>query len=166
MGSMILLTNACSQPSSERDSITFKAPVKEVEDSIRTMNNLMKKLPIDAEMINYFFDDENNLYVNNIKIGKVNSFNSDTVATFKNMTTEEKKSFLTIAFFLKENEILGNHFDGLFNTWRYGYKPTADNSFRMYRDIFLKEPDTPLDDIKQAHVFLDQKGDLILIKAK
>lgn len=161
-----MLTNACSEPSSERNHISFKAPVKSIEDSIRQMNNLMKKLPRDAEMINYFFDNKNSLYVNNIELGKAESFNPDTVAVFKSMTGTEKESFLTIALFLKENEISGNHFDALFNSWRYSYKLTADNSFRLYRDIFLKEPNTPMNDIQQAHIILDEKENLILLKAK
>lgn len=166
IGSIILLTYACSQSSSERDHISFKTPVKSIEDSIIQMNNLMKKLPVEAEMINYFFDYENSLYVNNLKLGKLESFNPDTFAVFKSMTAKEKKNFLTIALFLRENEISGNHFDDLFNTWRYSYKPTEDNSFRDSRSIFLKEPNTPINDIQQAHIILDEKGDLILIKAR
>ncbi len=167
LGGIILLANACSQTvTSKRDSISFKTPIKAVEDSIRRMNNLMKQLPQDAEMINYFFDHENNLYVNNLKLGQLKSITLDSVTAFKNMNAIEKKSFLTIALFLKENEISGNHFDALFNTWRYSYKPTEDNSFRMYRDIFLKDANTPLDDIKQAHTIMDEKGDLILIKGQ
>ena len=166
-GGIIFLANACSQAvPSDRDSISFKTSINAVEDSIKRMNNLMKQLPQNGEMINYFFDHENNLYVNNLNLGQLKSIALDSVHSFRNMNASEKKSFLKIALFLKGNEISGNHFDCLFNTWRYSYKPTEDNSFTMYRDIFLKDANTSLDDIKQAHTILDKKDDLILIKGK
>jgi hypothetical protein len=166
-GGIILISNACTQNFTlERDTMSFKTPSKTVEDSIRRMNNLMKQLPKNAEMINYFFDDDNKLYVNNLKLGSLKSIIPDSVIIFKKMNDIEKKSFLNIALSLKENEISGNYFDALFNTWRYSYKRTEDNSFRMYRDIFLKDENTSLDNIKQAHTILEEKGDLILIKGQ
>ncbi len=168
LGGIILLANACSQTvPSERDSISFKAPVKAVEDSIRRMNTLMDKLkPIEGEMINYFFDNEGYFYLNSQKIGKIKDINIDTVGIVKNFTPEEKKEFVSLIIFLNNNYISSAFKDRPCKCYLYDYKAVDDKSFNMKRNIYLSEKGKSYETLFAERETLDKKGNLILIGTK
>jgi hypothetical protein len=164
----VLLSFGCNQfIQSERNIIKFKVSSTTVEDSLKRMNILMDKLtPIEGEMINYFFDNDGSFYINSQKLGRINELDVDTIRTLRNLSLSEKREFLSLVIFLKDNYISSTHKDKPCKCYLYEYRAVDDKSFFMNRTLYLNQKGKSYETLLGESKVLDSKGKIILIGAK
>jgi hypothetical protein len=160
----ILLTGCLYDP--KRNSLVFKDSAIKVEEAIIQMNNLLNKIP--AEITNYFFDNNNYFFVNNVKLFKVidNNFTGiDTVSVLKNLTIEEKRKFVSIVIFLRENYITGTYKDNIFGHFMYDYRSVSGGEWNDMREIFYfdKQELIEIESEYEKMKILDHKENIYLV---
>jgi hypothetical protein len=149
-----------------RDRIVFEDNVGTVRSSLKRMVPLMQKLRKD-ERINYFFDPDGFLYINNIKRGSL----SDSVEiervkddyVFDYMNAEERSLFLSIVAYLKVNHVDACGYDKLIGCFTFDYRKLPGQSLKQARNVLILENDVDLSKVDTFYRILDQKGDIALI---
>lgn len=162
---IVTTANKCKNDApANRDIIQFNASLKAVESKVVGMNKLMDKLlPIEGQMINYFFDNEGYFYVNSQKLGKIDSLEIDTVRIFERFTLSEKKEFLSTVLFLNENYLSSVLKDRPCKCYLYDYKAVEDKSFNQSRLIYFKESSKSYETLFVGRTILDTKRNLVLL---
>ena len=162
----LVLTTVCSscknEQESQRNKINFKASTDSIENSIKTINSVMDKLE-SSGAVNYFFDIDDNFYVNSTQLGKIDTIDYDNLNVLNKLTSEEKKKFISNVLFLKGNHLSSSFKDKPSTCYLYSYREVDDKSFNMNRDIFLKAEDKNYETLFAKRKVLDVKKNLVLI---
>lgn len=167
--SFLLFLFACNGIAQERNKIVFQNPPDQVEDSIVVMNSFMDSLIV-RRVNNVFFDTENNLIINNKKMGRMAEGDSISFIYIVRQETGFSETqvmrFLSLALFLKDNFMTAWFKHGQYGIYFYVYKPTARNEYNDLRNIILF--DERLYGIKgsmesESFKILDRVGNLVLI---
>ncbi len=151
-----------NEEEAQRDKLIFEESVGSVESAIETMNSLMDKLT-STEIVNYFFDDYGNFYINSEKLGQIDSIDVDTVSAFGKLTNREKHTLVSTVQFLKRNHLSSVFKDKPCKCYLYSYKAVSDKSFNMTRDVYLKEKGKNYETLFAQRKVLDTKKNLVLI---
>ena len=144
-----------------RDKISFNAPVRVLEDSIKVMNSILSPY----SEFNYYLDDRNVLYMATQKVGKIDSsFLAQTNSTTSKYTANDKR-FFSIISFLKANEINSCYRERQLGVIVYDFKATKDDDFTDIRLVIIDDNqiDTKSVWFKKLYNILDKKEDLLLI---
>lgn len=157
---------------SERNEIAFKNSAQSVQDSLEVMNAFMDRLPKD-EVINYFFDDENYLYLNSQKLTILNGIDYshllEMTDKLNSFSKQDIKHFVTIALFLKDNYMEGCYKHKVHGVYFYGYRQTEDNDYEDSRSIILIEKNAlsvPASLSLSDQQLLDREDRLMLLAPK
>lgn len=145
----------------KRDKISFKAPLSEIEDSIKVMNTLLNSY----REVSYYIDDANILLIGTNEVGKIDSsFLAQIRLNPSNYTNMDVRIF-TIILFLKNNEINSCFKHRELGVIVYDYKPTKEDSFEDVRYIVLNDGRLDINSsvFKNSQYILDKKGKLFLI---
>jgi len=145
---IVLVAISCNNKNSkELNTIVFKDPIINVQDSIFKLNNLLKRLPttLNGDFRNYEFANSSNtiqrdiqgdsiLYIND---NKINKQTIDTVRVLANYNLEEKNNIITLTTYLKDNYLWGAGFGSTgIGMWSYDYRGGCEHSFKDCRSIF------------------------------
>jgi hypothetical protein len=142
---------------SDRDKIVFKVPLSEIEDSIRVMNSLLNSY----NEVNYYIDDENNLFVGTNGIGKIDSIILHQIKSNPLNFTNTDIRIFSIILFLKNNRINSCFRHRDIKAIVYDYNPTKKDRFEDVRYIVLNENQLYINS-NEFHI-LDKKDNLLLI---
>ncbi|WP_276374885.1 hypothetical protein [Chryseolinea sp. H1M3-3] len=164
----VLIVESCAKNSENRNEIVFNNSVAMVQDSVKLMGHLLDQIN-DAEVKNFFFDNEEYLFINNKKIGRMAIGDKisfiDTVKNVTGLNEIESFKFVSLALFLKNNFISGCFKHRIFGIYLYNYKVTLENAYEDQRYIMVVEESTKK--IKGSYVesyqIVDRKEDLLLI---
>ena len=162
----LLIAAACQ----ERDKISFKDDTQTVQDSIFKMRSYMMTF-IPKEVNNYFFDNDENLFVNNVKIGNFDDVDTkvfiDSLQMQTGFSREESSKFLALSFYLKDNYLDRCDRNTTANgAYFFRYKATRSNDLNDGRNILV---DTDLGRTyvagnQEHYVIVDKTGRLVLLK--
>jgi len=150
----------CSK-TKERDIISFKVPLKEMEDTIEVMNFLLSSY----NEVNYYIDEADVLQIGTNEVGKIDSlFLAKTKLNPSKYSNTDLRIF-SIILFLKYNEINSCFRHRDLGVIVYDYKPTKDDRFEDVRYIVLDDGqlDTNSSRFKNSQYVLDRKDNLLLI---
>lgn len=126
-------------PRSERDYIQFPSPITTVESKLLIVSDLLDKTVVpDSNIRNYFFDKDDNLYVNSVKLGVISAgLNHNLNIIFANFTKKEIGEFTGAILFLKKNHISSVFYEALSGRYLYDYRTENDPTFKTARYIYL-----------------------------
>jgi hypothetical protein len=163
-----LFLGSCSSQSEVRNTISFKDSVTTVQDSIKLMTSYLDRIK-DADVKNLFFDHDDYLYINNVKIARMSIGDRidflDSVQHVTGLSKSDSYKLVSLALFLKDNNISACFKHHFFGEYFYEYRPTLENDYEDIRYILIY--DESLKDLKGSDVIsyqlLDRKQDLLLI---
>jgi len=167
---IVLLAGSCNGVEHERDKIVFRDSVQVAQDSIVAMQQLMDSLS-KGKVHNIFFDNEEFVFVNNIKIGRIGQIDSiefiDSVQQETGFTKDLTIRFLTLSLSLRDNHLDGCFRNVVHDVIFFVYKQTFRNEWNDVRYIVIA--DDYLRNIKNStsdgnYVLMDRKDRLLLMK--
>jgi hypothetical protein len=174
---LVLLTKFCNKnPENQtvRNGIRFKDSISCVSDSIRKMNYLMNKLPVNDSGDVVFILDKNELHFNRNLIGHFegNLFIWKTNFSDKiliGLDSLEIERFFNLVLFLNENYLTSCNWHKKKKYGSYLYREldseyTGDYDMDFYRSIILENDGLIInDDFNKSLQILDRKQSLILV---
>ena len=161
----LLIAASCQ----ERDKISFKDDTQTVQDSIFKMRSYMMTF-VPKEVNNFFYDNDENLFINNVKIGNFDEGDTkvmiDSIQMQTGFSREETSKFLALSFFLKDNYLDGAYRNVVTGAYMFSYKRTASSDHNSLRKIVV---DTDLGRTyvagnREHYAILDKSGRLVLLK--
>lgn len=103
-----LFLGSCSNQSEVRNTISFEDSIPWVQDSIELMASYLDRVN-DADGKNYFFDNEDWLFINNSRIARMAAGDSvdflSTVQDVTGLSEIDSYKFISLALYLKNNHI-------------------------------------------------------------
>lgn len=150
----------CCKFTNTRDTIGFKDPLSDIEDSIKVMNNLLSPY----QEVNYYIDDGNILSFGTKEIGKIDTSSLEQFKKDSLKYTNTDIRIFAIILFLKGNDINSCFRHRTLDKIVYDYKPTDDwDEFEDIRYIILDDGQIDSNGFRNSHKILDKKNKLILI---
>lgn len=163
-----LITVCCTSSSNDRNRIVFKDSIDEVQDSLRLINTLLNKAN-EAEVKNVFFDGNNFIYVNNVKVAPMSVGDKidflGKVAQITGLSLSESFKLVSLARFLRDNYVSGCFKHRLFGIYFFNYRRTFENVFEDQRYILVFDQNTrrTKGSFIESYQLIDRKGDLVLL---
>lgn len=149
----------CCKKTDNRDTISFKDRLSDIEDSIKVMNNLLSPY----QEVNYYIDDANILSFGTKEVGKIDSSSLNQFKNAPSKYTNTDIRIFTIILFLKSNDINSCFRHRTLDNIVYDYKPTKDDRFEDVRYIIMDDGQIDSNRFRNSHKILDKKNKLILI---
>jgi hypothetical protein len=163
-----LLTFSCGPDNSLRNKIVFEDDTQTVADSIAKMDLLLNKLPGNMPM-NYFMDNNGNLYVNNDEIGELaGAINNPRIrrnSVFNKFNDDEIDQFFNLIDYLLKNHIDGARMNPRASRFMFVYRRSLENRYHDIRLVNLKKEGLNSFYSKEYQI-LDNKGSLVLVAPK
>ena len=145
---------------SSRDYLNFYSSTISIEESIYKMNKLIVVLSRNNnDVSNYILLDDNNLIVNNKRIGVIDSINK-----IEEFSQSQTKEFLNLVKFFLSNKIKSCYLELNSGVVLYDYQRDIDGSDGVTRQIYLNENEKDYSIILANRIILDKQGKLVLIK--
>lgn len=154
-----------------RDNLLFENPLKEVADSIKRMEFLMRKFP-ETGMINYGVDNAGYLYLNNEKIapikGAINNQKVRNDMVFEEFSEEEINEFFRLMEYLRKNHITSCYTGAVIIPIRFQYRVAEYENKENSRSIIVvrQSTDTTSANFQRYYSVIDFKEDLALLRVK
>lgn len=105
-----LFLGSCSGQSEVRNTISFRDSVILVQDSLKAMTLYLDRIK-DADVKNFFFDNENWFYINNSRVARMATGDNidflPAVQEITGLSQTDSYQFISLALFLKNNHISG-----------------------------------------------------------
>jgi hypothetical protein len=150
-----------TESESSRDYLSFNSSPSTVKESIVKMNMLIKKISQNnSNMTNYILLDNNNLIINNKKIGII-----DSITKIDKLNQPQAKEFINLVKNLNINKIKSCYLESNSGIILYNYERNSDGSDGSSRNIYLKENDKDYSIVLTNRTILDEKDGLVLIKS-
>lgn len=158
------LFSSCYYNAAERNKISFKDKIDNVEVALSKMEALIKKLPSNQDFnINYEIKD-NFIEVNNGP-GRGDSASYYTNRALRVLTASESKQFVELAKYLKRNNITAGYLYSNSSLCLFTYKENPEDTFDDLREItFSKDSNNSI--VKEEYKILDRTDIVILVAPK
>lgn len=154
-----------------RNNLVFESSIKEVADSIKRMEYLMRKFP-ETGMINYYVDDDGYLYLNSEKIaplkGAINNQKVRDDMVFEKFSKDEINEFFRLMAFLWKNYISNVGKEPVIDSFTFYYRESEYENKENSRSIIVvhHSTDTTSANFKRYYSVIDCKEDLALLRLK